>query len=275
MKDDFYAFFESLNYASEEQVRNNRQIYTAYAKPLLSFLDAPLAFDFGCGRGEWLDMMREIGFRAKGVDIDRGMLKSAKNKGLDVEEGDGSTYLQALPDKSVSVLSAFHVLEHITFDKILHFFLQSQRVLVPGGILIVETPNPECLQVATSNFYLDPTHIRPIPILQMLTLARYFHYDRHVILRLQEDNELPGKQDVTFHDLFYGVSKDYGLVAQKSGGAEGLTKALDNPLKYETGVGVDEVLKRLDMRLDTLSKKVQEFEKSGRLQKNKSQKDST
>lgn len=259
MNDNFYEFFESINYASEEQVREFRSIYLPYVKPIPEFTDAPLAVDFGCGRGEWLEMLREIGFQTQGVDVDQGMLKSAQQKGLDVRLGDGSDYLRQLPDQSVSVLTAFHVLEHLPFDKIVDFFLQSKRILVPGGLLIAETPNPENLHVATSNFYLDPTHIRPIPILQMVSLARYFGYLKYSIIRLQEQKDLYHKEEVTFRDLFYGVSKDYSLIAQNCGGAEGLINAIDPVLRYETGIGIDEIIKRLDNRMESLSRKIQDL----------------
>lgn len=259
MNDDFYAFFEGVNYASEEQVRDYRSIYVSYVKPILEFVDAPLAFDFGCGRGEWLQMLRELGFKVAGVDIDQGMLNSAQQKGLDVQMGDGSHFLKQIPDQSVAVLSAFHVLEHLPFDKIIEFFQQSKRVLIPGGLLIAETPNPENLFVATSNFYLDHTHIRPIPILQMVNLARYFGYQRYSVIRLREQHDLYHKEEVTFRDLFYGVSKDYGLIAQNPGGAEGLVEAIDSPLRYETGISIDELIKRLDSRMEVLAIKVREL----------------
>ena len=260
MTDDFYVFFESLNYSSEEQVRDDRKIYIPYVRPILSFVELPLAIDYGCGRGEWLELLRDVGFRVKGVDLDQGMLKLALQKGLDVERGDGSTYLQTLPDNSVSVLTAFHVLEHLPFEKVLDFFLQSKRVLIPGGVLIVETPNLENLHVMTTNFFLDPTHIRPIPILQMISLARYCCFNKYSVIRTKEDKNLYNKDEVTFRDLFYGISKDYGLVAQKPGGPEGLIEALDHPLSYETGISNDEIIKRLDLRLETLSNRVRKLE---------------
>jgi len=261
MDENFYEFFESVNYASEDQVREYRAIYLSYVKPILGFVDKPLAFDFGCGRGEWLDMLRELGFQVKGVDVDQGMLKLAQQKELDVELGDASEFLKKIPSQSVAVVSAFHVLEHLKFDKIVEFFRESRRVLIPGGILIAETPNPENLFVITSNFYLDHTHIRPIPILQMINLARYFGYEKYSIIRLQEEKDLYHKEDVTFRDLFYGVSKDYGIIAQNPGGVEGLIEAVDHPLRYETGIGIEDVIKRLDNRMENLAKKVRELSK--------------
>jgi len=261
MNDNFYAFFEGINYASEDQVREFRSIYVPYVRPLVDHVDAPLAVDFGCGRGEWLGMLRDLGFRTQGVDADQGMLSSAKRKELDVQLGDGNDYLRKIPDQSVSVLTAFHVLEHLPFDQIIDFFHQSRRVLIPGGLVIAETPNPENLHVVTSNFYLDPTHIRPIPILQMISLARYFGFSKYSVIRLQEDKNLYHKEDITFRDLFYGVSKDYSLIAQKPGGGDGLIQAVDQPLRYETGIGIDEMIERLDKQMSSLAKKVQDMSK--------------
>lgn len=257
MADKFYAFFESINYASESQVREFRSIYIPYVRPIIDNVVSPLAFDFGCGRGEWLEMMREQGFRTRGIDVDQGMLQAAQEKKLEVHLGDGNSYLRQMPDESVSLLTAFHVLEHLPFEGILEFFQQSKRVLAPGGVIIVETPNPENLHVITSNFYLDPTHIRPIPILQMISLAKYFGYSSYSVIRLQEQKDLYEKKDITFHDLFYGVSKDYGLIAQKPGGAEELVRAIDKPLHYETGIGIDEMIKRLDQRMELLAQEVE------------------
>ncbi|MCC6068767.1 class I SAM-dependent methyltransferase [Ferrovum sp. PN-J185] len=254
MNDNFYAFFESINYASEEQVEENRTIYLPYVEPILKYFNSPLAFDVGCGRGEWLHMLRKLGFKTQGVDINSGMLKSALNKGLDVYLDDGINYLHKLESNSVSVLTAFHVLEHLHFKDIQEFFFQSQRILMPGGILIVETPNPENLHVATTNFYLDPTHIRPIPILQMITLCKANNFNIYSIIRLQEDKTLYYREDIYLKDLFYGVSKDYALIAQKEGGNTDLLNALKLPMKYETGIGIDEILKRLDAKIDKLLK---------------------
>lgn len=262
MIDNYYAFFESMNYASEDTIREFRSIYLPFVKPFQEQIETPIAVDMGCGRGEWLEMLHNLGFDAKGVDIDQGMLRAAQKKGLNVELGDGLDYLKRIPDHSVAVASAFHVLEHLPFNEVLSFFEQCKRILIPGGLLIAETPNPENLHVATSNFYLDPTHLRPIPILQMISIARFFGYSKYSILRLQEQKDLYQKSDITFRDLFYGVSKDYGLIAQKDGGTEGLNVALDHPMRYETGIGIDEMIKRLDERLERLSRKVESLQAS-------------
>ena len=124
-------------------------------------------------------------------------------------------YLSALPDESQAVVSAFHVVEHITFDQLGTLVAEALRVLKPGGLLIMETPNPENIVVATRNFYLDPTHQRPIPSMLLAFVAEYAGFSRVKTLRLQESKELVNKGDVSLQDVFAGASPDYAVVAQK------------------------------------------------------------
>ena len=78
-------------------------------------------------------------------------------------EGDIFQFLQTLPDESRSIVTAFHILEHIRFSDMVDLIDQAVRILKPGGIVIFETPNPKNLFVSSNNFYLDPTHLNPIP----------------------------------------------------------------------------------------------------------------
>ena len=87
---------------------------------------------------------------------------------------------------------------------------------MPGGLLIMETPNPENIVVATRNFYLDPTHQRPIPPMLLAFVAEYAGFARVKTLRLQESKELVNKGDVSLQDVFAGASPDYAVVAQKT-----------------------------------------------------------
>lgn len=261
MTDSFYRFTEEINYASEEDVFETRKFYLPFVKCFTENGNKAKAVDLGCGRGEWLQLLTDHGFVVSGVDIDNGMLQAAREKGFDVTLGDLLGYLESLADDSISVLSAFHVLEHIPFEDIQVFFKEAMRVLVPGGVLIAETPNPENIDVANSIFYLDHTHLRPIPIMQMITLARYYKFEQYGIFRLRENKDLYNDcKNVAVSDLIYGVSKDYALVAQKKGN-EFYERALVNPLKYQTGISLLEVAKKLDLRINSLENLVTETER--------------
>ena len=215
MSDGFYRAFEERYRGSRELIKGRLVAYRPFVEPLLEVYPSATALDLGCGRGEWLELLVESGFKPIGVDLDKGMLEACLERGLPVEQGDALAYLSALPDESQAVVSAFHVVEHITFDQLGTLVAETLRVLMPGGLLIMETPNPENIVVATRNFYLDPTHQRPIPPMLLAFVAEYAGFARVKTLRLQESKELVNKGDVSLQDVFAGVSPDYAVVAQK------------------------------------------------------------
>jgi O-antigen chain-terminating methyltransferase len=119
--------------------------------------------DLGCGRGEWLEVLKEAGLSGEGIDRSSAACADCRARGLDVVHGDAAAYLASLPDASLGAVSAIQVIEHLPFDALLEVISQCIRVLQPGGLLILETPNPDNVLVATRTFYLDPTHRHPIP----------------------------------------------------------------------------------------------------------------
>ena len=119
--------------------------------------------DLGCGRGEWLALLRVAGVVARGVDANAAFVAAGRARGLDMELGDALRYLQALPADSLDMVTAFHVLEHLTTEDLLALLEAAHRVLRPGGCLLLETPNPRNLVMAACDFYNDPTHRSPLP----------------------------------------------------------------------------------------------------------------
>jgi O-antigen chain-terminating methyltransferase len=125
--------------------------------------DAAPVLDLGCGRGELLLLLREAGIAASGVDSDPALVQAARRRGLEVSEGDALGALQALPAGSVGAVTAIHLLEHLAADALLRLLGEVRRVLRPGGILLAECPNPHTLRVGSGEFWIDPTHHRPLP----------------------------------------------------------------------------------------------------------------
>jgi O-antigen chain-terminating methyltransferase len=136
---------------------------------------------------------------------------------------------------------------------------QALRVLKPGGLLIMETPNPENLVVATRNFYLDPTHQRPIPSPLLAFVAEHAGFARVKTLRLQESNELVNRGDIALQDVFAGASPDYAVVAQKYAPDEVLALTSD-PFGVDYGLSLDDLVNRWDNRFDRLETKAQQAE---------------
>src|SRR6185312_2159942 len=122
-----------------------------------------LVLDLGCGRGEWLEVLSEHGYASRGVDLNGVMVREAQTLGLDAIEQDVIAHLRSLGSESVSAITSMHLVEHLPYEVLIRMVDEALRVLRPGGLLILETPNPENLTVGSYWFYMDPTHRNPIP----------------------------------------------------------------------------------------------------------------
>ena len=147
--DPFYRAFEERYRGSRELIKSRLEVYLPFVEPLKTLYEGSEILDLGCGRGEWLELMQQNGFRAKGVDLNEGMLLACRELNLDVCQADALDYLRGLAVDTLSVVSAFQVVEHISFEALRELVDEAHRVLKPGGLLILETPNSENLVVGT------------------------------------------------------------------------------------------------------------------------------
>lgn len=246
MTQQFYRAFEDRYRGSREVIKERLYKYNPFLQALHAhYPDAP-AIDLGCGRGEWLEVLGEQGFSASGVDLDEGMLAVARERDLTVSKQDALAALVAVPDRSVAVVSAFHMVEHIPFDMVRTVATEALRVLVPGGLLILETPNPENIVVGSSDFYTDPSHLRPIPPNLLAFVTEHAGYARHIVVRLQENPQLNGDVPVDLLAVLSGASPDYSVVAQKAADASLLA---DFAPLFSASYGID--MKSLALRYQT------------------------
>ena len=241
----FYRAFEERFYAPRSTIKKLRQQYLPFVQPLAALYPGAATFDIGCGRGEWLELMQELGMSPFGVDLDAGMLQGCHELNLPAEQGDAVAYLQTLADNSQAVVTAFHVVEHISFEQLTKVVIESLRVLQPGGLLIMETPNPENIVVATRNFYLDPTHLRPIPSLLLSFLPEHHGFARVHTLRLQESHELRQRSDITLMEVLGGASPDYAVVAQKAAALD-VMERFDTVFATHYGIDLNDLAGRYD-----------------------------
>jgi ubiquinone/menaquinone biosynthesis C-methylase UbiE len=160
--DSLYASFEDVFRGPREVIKKRLEIYLPILKEAgIDKNESPL-IDLGSGRGEWLELMREHCLRAKGIDNNSVMVEMCRAKGFEVVKGDAIEYLKVLPDESAGAITGFHFIEHVPFNYLLILLKESLRVLIPGGVVIFETPNPQHLLTGASNFYIDPTHLKPV-----------------------------------------------------------------------------------------------------------------
>ena len=259
MNDGFYRAFEDRHRGPRDLIKARLAVYLPFIEPLLTPYPAADTIDLGCGRGEWLEILTGVGFKPIGVDLDSGMLAACHALDLIVELDDAIAYLSKLSDNSQTVVSAFHIVEHISFEQLQTLVAQAMRVLKPGGLLIMETPNPENIIVATRNFYLDPTHERPIPPMLLSFVAEYAGFSRVKTLRLQEPKELIKKEDVNLQDVFSGASPDYAVVAQKHA-SDGILALTDEPFSHDYGLSLENLLSRWNDRFDRTETKAEQAE---------------
>lgn len=177
--------------------------------------------DIGCGRGEWLELLKENRFIGAGVDLNAQMVQECKKRNLSACYADAISYLKGLEDASYYVITGFQIVEHLSPETVLELLQESLRVLKPGGFAIFETPNPENLIVGACNFYLDPSHIRPIPPERLRFVAESIGYDRVDLFRLNPYPAIPeesvgqGDEAVRKMAQFFNNMSDYSILAYK------------------------------------------------------------
>jgi SAM-dependent methyltransferase len=137
--------------------------------------DRPI-LDLGPGRGEWLQMLRDRGLYASGVDSNVRAVSELRARGLTVHHADALEHLRRLRSGSIGMVTAFHLVEHLRFEVLVALLDEIHRVLLPQGVLLLETPNPDNLLVGASSFHCDPTHRTPLPapLLERLLAQRGF-----------------------------------------------------------------------------------------------------
>jgi len=248
---DFYRAFEEKHRGSRELIKERVSIYLPFVLPLKNLYPNMTSLDIGCGRGEWLELLKDNNILSQGIDLDEGMLEACHILDLNVQKGEGIAYLKAQKDESMSLITAFHVVEHISFEELQELTQEALRVLTPGGILIMETPNPENIKVATENFYLDPTHIKPIPSELLSFLTNFYGYTRTKVLRLQESKELIKQENINLVQVIEGASPDYAVIAQKKAD-DNILKHFDSIFKKDFGLSLNTLAEKFEHRLSKI-----------------------
>jgi O-antigen chain-terminating methyltransferase len=219
--DAFYVSFEDQFRGTRAAIKQCVGVYL----PLLNDADVGTAkapiLDIGCGRGEWLELLKEQDLIALGVDSNHVMVSQCQELGLEVINSDALDYLRTLNNNSLGAVTGMHIIEHIPFKGLIALFDEVLRVLKPGGMAIFETPNPENLIVGACNFYYDPTHIKPLPPEPMRFVMEARGFGSIEILRLHpypEEamlNEGSEQLKEIVNRLMYGP-RDYALIAYKA-----------------------------------------------------------
>lgn len=213
---DFYTRFTNHFRGEKDAIKERLKVYVPLLAPIMARYPDAQVVDLGSGRGEWLELMQENGWPAKGIDTNESMASACNESGLNVEVNDALTALQQTETNTLAAVTGFHIAEHIPFDSLVTLIQEVHRALLPGGVLILETPNPENLTVGLWSFYLDPTHLHPLPPPLLHFVATDSGYAKANILRLNGPTP-PDDNAPLRHYLDWVVSAypDYALIAHK------------------------------------------------------------
>ena len=200
-----YVAFEDQFRGPQEEIRERLKVYA----PI--FLGANDVLDLGCGRGEFLDVLREAGVSARGVDRNQEMADACHDRGLQVTAGDALQYLSAQADESLGGLFAAQVVEHLEPDYLLQLLELGYRKLRPGSRIVLETINPACWYAFFSSYIRDVTHAQPLhpETLQYFLVASGF---QAVDIRYST----PVPESLKLHPIQWATSAvDTGLAQQE------------------------------------------------------------
>jgi O-antigen chain-terminating methyltransferase len=196
---------------TEEYVKAGQQFYLPYFRACRNVLD------IGCGRGEFLEMMQAAGIPAKGIDLSQESVATCRHKTLDAEVADLFVYLENLPEASLDGIFCSQVVEHLPPERLPEMIRLCASRLQRHGVVAIETPNPECLAIFATHFYLDPTHRRPVPHPLLAFYLDEFGVGRLEVRKLSPAVEsMPSVKSLPeeFREAFFG-GLDYAILGKK------------------------------------------------------------
>jgi len=156
VSDRLYVGFEDRFRGSIDEIRDKQRIHV----PL--FAGASDVLDIGCGRGEFLALLKAAGISARGIDSNGAMIAAARERGLEAAEADALAYLQSLPDASLGGIMSSQVIEHLEPSYLITLLPVALQKLRPGAPIVLETINPACWLAFFSSYLRDFTHVWPV-----------------------------------------------------------------------------------------------------------------
>ncbi len=215
MDKNYYLDFENKFRGDRQTIINRLSMYDSLVELIIKINNTNYFIDIGCGRGEWLERWQKKVPFCIGLESNQGMIKKCREYGFSIIEGDALETIKNLPDESASLITIFHVIEHLNNKDLFDLILSCSRVLKKDGILIMETPSIDSLTVSSRTFYLDPTHINRInPDGLSFTLEKAgFRYNKYFFIN---GGQFKNEGSHKISKLLNGVAQDLLFVATKS-----------------------------------------------------------
>lgn len=210
-EDRFYTFQQDKFRGSYKEIIKKQVIYLPYLNKIKRLNDDAYIIDLGFGRGEFLQILNGNGFKnVIGIDINKSYVEEALKNGYRVYLKDAIDFLFTF-DKKICSISAFHLLEHLSFSEIFDLLYLAYHKLSVGGMVIVETPNIENLLVSSYFFHYDHTHKTKLSPLFLRSVFEFIGFKEIEILYLSPIKEKI-KDDI--EKFIYGP-QEYTIIAYK------------------------------------------------------------
>lgn len=225
-----YLVFENKFRGDSPKIAERQKLFLEYFRGQKDILD------IGCGRGEFLNLLKEAAIPARGIELNGDFVDICRDKGLDVEKVDALSYLANLKDGDLGGIFAGQVIEHLSSGQLARLVKLAYEKLRPGGYFVAETINPTCLSVFAKSFYIDPTHIKPVhpETIQFILESEGFDFvklhflspppDEHKLAPISISDSLSPEEKtryrlmneniVKLNQLLYSY-EDYAVVARK------------------------------------------------------------
>jgi 2-polyprenyl-3-methyl-5-hydroxy-6-metoxy-1,4-benzoquinol methylase len=211
IKIDWMRFAEVFR-GSEDRIRAQHQRYAErFAGAQGEILD------LGCGRGEFLEVAREAGLTARGVDLSQENVALCTAKGLIATRANMFEHLESLPDRDLGGVLCSQVIEHLPPHQLPELVRLLAAKVRAGGLVAIETPNPECLAIFATHFYIDPTHTRPVPPALLCFYLQEAGFGNLEVARLEPAvDSMPSLAALPaeVRNTFFGAL-DYAVIARK------------------------------------------------------------
>ena len=176
--DSNYLEFENKFRGDSDSIREQFSCYNLLIEKVIADIKDPKFVDIGSGRGEWIQNWNKKIKDCYGLEINSKMVELTRDMGLTILQGDAITSLKEFSSSTISVITIFHLIEHLKYEELIELLSECYRILSPDGVLIMETPSIDNIIVSTNTFYIDHTHINhinPESLMFELDKIGYYH----------------------------------------------------------------------------------------------------
>jgi SAM-dependent methyltransferase/outer membrane murein-binding lipoprotein Lpp len=254
---DFYLEFENKFRGPRELILDRLKVYEPILKFVATLAEKPLVLDLGCGRGEFLELCNKFGIEVLGVDASEKNVELVKSLGFKAHKDDILNFLKKQESNSYNLVSLIHVVEHLEFCYVLELFKEVHRILKSGGIFIVETPYVKS-PLAAFNFWVDPTHKRPIHPELLKFIGEKMGFSIIEIFPLAGKSR---KDTVSLTDILYS-SPDVSIILVKDTEDKYYLEKVKNVLskvRAQASLDLEEVSLRLTQEHSSIAEEVQKL----------------